>query len=225
VAAGVHAGGEGPRPWSIALGLGDADLEPVALTMYPGDPFLITGPARSGRSSALALIAHQLHQADAATRIFAVTPRPSPLAHLRSIITVTTSIEGLVEAMAATAAGRSPGEGSGAIVLVDDADLVDDPAGALVRLLEGGGSGQVIAAGRTDALRAAYGHWTQTLRRRRRGLVLCPESDLDGEVLGTMLPHWPSSPPAPGRGYLVAEGRCALVQLARPDPASSWGAG
>jgi DNA segregation ATPase FtsK/SpoIIIE, S-DNA-T family len=218
VTAGVRTGGARPRSRSIAFGLGDDDLEPVVLTMHPGDPFLITGPVRSGRSSALALIAQQLRQADADARIFAVTPRPSPLADLASIITVTASIEGLVEVMGAPRAGRSPGEGSGGIVLVDDADLVDDPAGALAHLLEGGGEpGHVIAAGRTDAFRAAYGHWTQTLRRRRRGLILCPESDLDGDVLGMTLPRWPSSPPAPGRGYLVAEGRCALVQLARCD--------
>jgi S-DNA-T family DNA segregation ATPase FtsK/SpoIIIE len=187
--------------------------------MHPGDPFLITGPARSGRSSALALIAQQLRRADAAGRIFAVTPRPSPLADLASVVTMA-SAEGLVEAMAATASGSDPDGVSGGIVLVDDADLVDDPAGVLARLLEGvGGPAHVIAAGRTDALRVAYGHWTQALRRRRRGLVLRPESDLDGDVLGAVLPRWPSSPPATGRGYLVVEGGCTLVQLARFDPA------
>ncbi len=79
----------------------------------------------------------------------------------------------------------------------------------------------VVAAGRVDALRSAYGHWTQVLRRQRRGLLLRPTSDLDGDVLGVTLPRREAVPAAPGRGYLVADGRCALVQLAWFDRAGN----
>ena len=79
----------------------------------------------------------------------------------------------------------------------------------------------VVAAGRVDALRSAYGHWTQVLRRQRRGLLLRPTSDLDGDVLGVTLPRREAVPAAPGRGYLVADGGCALVQLAWPDRAGN----
>jgi len=100
------------------------------------------------------------------------------------------------------------------VVLVDDAELVDDPDGALVSLLTG--EANVVAAGRVDALRSAYGHWTQELRRRRRGLLLQPASDLDGDLFGLSLPRWPLAPSASGRGYLVADGSSTLLQMALP---------
>ena len=90
-------------------------------------------------------------------------------------------------------------------MLIDDAELVDDPEGVLARLLAG--EANVLAAGRVDALRSAYGHWTQELRRRRRGLLLQPGSDVDGDLFGLSLPRWPLAPAATGRGYLVADGR------------------
>ena len=103
------------------------------------------------------------------------------------------------------------------MLLVDDAELVDDPRSVLLGLVSGCSALTVIAAGRVDALRSAYGHWTQVLRRQRRGVLLRPTSDLDGDVLGATLPRREAVPAAPGRGYVVADGRCALVQLARLD--------
>jgi S-DNA-T family DNA segregation ATPase FtsK/SpoIIIE len=103
------------------------------------------------------------------------------------------------------------------LVLVDDAELVDDSSQAITRLLEAERRDViVVAAGRIDALRSAYGHWTQIVRRQRRGVVLRPTSDLDGDVLGAALPRRETTPMAPGRGYLVVDGVCRLVQLAVP---------
>jgi hypothetical protein len=45
-------------------------------------------------------------------------------------------------------------------------------------------------------------------------VILRPQSDLDGDVLATLLPRREATPPAPGRGYLIADGTCAFVQLA-----------
>jgi S-DNA-T family DNA segregation ATPase FtsK/SpoIIIE len=112
----------------------------------------------------------------------------------------------LVEAVAAVPADRAR------LVVVDDAELVDDVDGVMVHLLSG--DANVLAAGRTDALRSSYGHWTQTLRRRRRGLLLAPESELDGDLFGIALPRWPLAPKATGRGYLVVDGQGTLVQVA-----------
>ena len=107
------------------------------------------------------------------------------------------------------------------MLLVDDAELVDDPGSVLLRVVSGCTALTVVVAGRVDALRSAYGHWTQVLRRQRRGLLLRPTSDLDGDVLGVTLPRREAVPAAPGRGYLVADGGCALVQLARSDRAGN----
>ena len=58
------------------------------------------------------------------------------------------------------------------------------------------------------------------MRRSRLGVLLQPDVDVDGDLLGTVLPRRPAMAtvaPLPGRGYLVVDGRPELVQLAAPD--------
>jgi S-DNA-T family DNA segregation ATPase FtsK/SpoIIIE len=53
----------------------------------------------------------------------------------------------------------------------------------------------------------------------RLGLLLQPDVDLDGDLLGTVLPRRGAVAPlaaVPGRGYLVVDGRPGLVQVAAP---------
>ena len=73
----------------------------------------------------------------------------------------------------------------------------------------------VVAAGRADVLRGLYHHWTRTVRRSRLGVLLRPDVDLDGELLGVTLPRRSSAPWVDGRGYLVVDGTASLVQVAR----------
>ena len=205
--------------WSIPVGLGGTDHAPVVVSLHPGEHLLIAGPGRSGRSSALELIASQVRGRDDAARVLALAPRRSALAGSPVVDVMCQDVGELVEAIAG-AGGDPPDPGvvRATFVLIDDAEQVDDPDLLLARLLERPSDAiHVVAAGRLDALRSAYGHWTQVLRRARRGLILRPDLDLDGDVLGAVLPRWEAVPPAAGRGYLVADGRCHLVQLARSD--------
>ena len=187
--------------------------------LHPGEHLLVTGSARSGRSSALALLAQQVRAADPAARFIALTPRRSPLRALcwPEHLTGPEELAAALSAPHAVGAGEEPR----AVLLVDDAELVDDPSSILLRLVSGCSTLTVIAAGRVDALRSAYGHWTQVLRRQRRGLLLRPTSDLDGDVLGVTLPRREAVPAAPGRGYVVVDGGCTLVQLAWSDRAGN----
>ena len=102
------------------------------------------------------------------------------------------------------------------LVLVDDADLYEDPTHALTQLL---GMRRpdlhVIAAGRADALRTNYGHWTTEIRRSRQGFALRPE-DMDTELWNVSLPRHRPVHLETGRGYLVANGHPELTQGARP---------
>ena len=103
-------------------------------------------------------------------------------------------------------------------LLVDDAELIDDPDQLLTRGLTSAVPGlRVVAAGRPDALRSGYGHWTQLVRRSRLGVLLQPDLLVDGDLLGVTLPRHRPVPRLPGRGYLVADGRVEMIQLARPD--------
>ncbi|MFM7534802.1 MAG: FtsK/SpoIIIE domain-containing protein [Acidimicrobiales bacterium] len=54
--------------WTIPIGLGD-DLQPVAVELRPGEPFLVTGPRRSGRTNALGVLVAGLRTAGADVRI------------------------------------------------------------------------------------------------------------------------------------------------------------
>jgi S-DNA-T family DNA segregation ATPase FtsK/SpoIIIE len=74
----------------------------------------------------------------------------------------------------------------------------------------------VVAAGRPDILRSSYGHWTAAVRRSRLGLLLQPDPDLDGDLLGATLPRRRAMAARPGRGYLVIDGQPQVVQLAQP---------
>ena len=73
----------------------------------------------------------------------------------------------------------------------------------------------VVAAGRPDALRSQYGHWTTVIRRGRTGLLMSMCADTDGDVLGELLPRHPPLPPRPGLGWLVGGGQRTLVQVGR----------
>jgi len=195
------------RPWVLPVGLDGETLGPAHLELHRGDDLLVAGPARSGRSSTLALIGQVVRRADPSAAIVALAPRAAG-SHVLQPFAPCSTVTELAAAVAVVPAERP------LVVLVDDAELVDDPDGALVSLLTG--EANVVAAGRVDALRSAYGHWTQELRRRRRGLLLQPASDLDGDLFGLSLPRWPLAPSASGRGYLVADGSSTLLQMALP---------
>jgi S-DNA-T family DNA segregation ATPase FtsK/SpoIIIE len=92
----------------------------------------------------------------------------------------------------------------------------DDPTQGLSQLLAlRRPDVHVVAAGRADALRTNYGHWTVEIRRSRQGLALRPE-DMDTDLWNVALPRHRPAHLETGRGYLIAEGRPELLQAARP---------
>ncbi|MDZ5447687.1 FtsK/SpoIIIE domain-containing protein [Micromonospora sp. 4G57] len=197
-------------PWEIPLGVGDRELAPAGLTLYAHEHALITGPPRSGRSEALCAIAKVVLAGGEPPAVVAFAPRRSPLWELSAPVTVVRSYLDLDAALTA-AAGR-------VLVLVDDAETVDDDLGVLDGWLSKADAGRhLIAAGRADAIRRTYGSWTQRVRDGRCGVLLIPDHDLDGDLLGVVLPRQDRMAPVPGRGYLVANGSVEGVQLARPD--------
>jgi S-DNA-T family DNA segregation ATPase FtsK/SpoIIIE len=184
------------RPWLVPVGIGDDDLEPVALPFWPGDHALVVGPGRSGRTTTLAAVATALLAAG--VEVAALTPPRSWLSEVAGVRVV-----------------GEPGDAAGVpFLLVDDADTVPDDA-ALVAMVAGDAT-HVVAAGRADGLRGLYGHWTRTLRRSRLGVLLQPDVDLDGELLGTTLPRRVPLARLPGRGHLVVDGAASVAQVGRP---------
>ncbi len=190
-------------PVFIPLGLNDDTLTPVGLALYPGEHALIVGPARSGRSSALALIA-AMATAEGG-QVITLANEGSPLADSPCFQLVAD----IGQLLTAARSAASP-----TLLLIDDAEKVGDPDGALKSLAAGSRPGlHIVAAGRADRLRTAYGHWTAEIRFSRTGILLQP-SPLDGDLFTIQLPTRPTLPPLPGRGYLVQNGQPSIIQIA-----------
>jgi S-DNA-T family DNA segregation ATPase FtsK/SpoIIIE len=101
------------------------------------------------------------------------------------------------------------------LLLIDDADTVDDPSRALSDLFGAPLTNlHAVVAGRTDALKT-LGHWSVGVRRSRTGLLLQPEVQVDGTLLGVTLPRRPVPPVRPGCGYRVDPGGFELIQVAQ----------
>jgi S-DNA-T family DNA segregation ATPase FtsK/SpoIIIE len=170
----------------------------IDLVLRAGEHALVTGPPRSGKSTALLTIAAVLRD-HPDVQVHAVADRPS--SPLRTLPGCVGRFEELVV-----------DEGRTHVVVVDDAESVDDPFGFVAGARD---DVHVIAAVRTDAAHAAYGHWTRELRRSRLGLVLHADVE-DGALVGAVLPRRREPWTVAGRGYLVVDGRPELVQVARP---------
>lgn len=206
--------GSGEDAWWLPLGLGDRALEPVGLQLYEHEHALVAGPARSGRSTALCTLAEALAGADQPPAMLAFAPRRSPLRDAPGLDGVATSSAELRKLLADLALDA---DDRPLALLIDDADLIDDKDGVLGGLLAKGRPDlHIIAAGRADALRRLYGHWTQKVRESRCCLLLVPNIDLDGELAGVTLPRLERLAPLPGRGYLAVNGTLEGVQVALP---------
>ena len=140
--------------------------------------------------------------------------RPSKLrecSELARVVTAATDLPALVEELR---------EGGGPrLLLIDDAEMVPDEARSLTALFTDAPAGlHAVVAGRADGVRS-LGHWSAGVRRSRTGLLLQPDVQADGGLLGVTLPRRPSPPVRPGCGYLVQAGGFELVQVAQPAPA------
>jgi S-DNA-T family DNA segregation ATPase FtsK/SpoIIIE len=216
-----------PRPAGSTVATpaaGGDRLGPVDVDLAVGGAtFLVGGPPRSGRSTALLAIVSSLGgRADGSLPVLVVAPRPSPLADVAGLPGVLGVLTGDPAGIAAgIATGLAAVDGPVALV-VDDAELLTDLAltdalERFARYARDTGSVLVAAATTEDALAARYRGWLATVRRSRRGLLLNPASHVDGELFDLRLPRsltggWPA-----GRALLVDSGTYTTVQVPVTD--------
>lgn len=203
---------------TLPLGIGVEDGEPAALHLADGDHVTVAGPARSGRSTALATLTAAWRDARPSGLVVTVAPRPAP-----ALAALADRLHDRHDAAAAAATLQGALARRACLLVVDDADLVDDHTGALAALVATVAANPltIAIAGRADSLRAAYGHWTSAVRRSRTGLLLAGCADLDGDVLGVVLPRRHPVRARPGLAWMAQGGGLTLVQVAgsAPDPA------
>lgn len=209
--AGVAAS-TGTEPWVIPVGFTESNLAAAALRLYEHEHALIAGPPRSGRSHALLAVAEAVLAGPNPPAVLVFAPRRSPLRDLPAPVSVCCDYAELDGFLAPRADERT-------LLLVDDADTVPDSLGVLDRWIAKAAAGRhVIAAGRNDGVRRQFGLWTQRVREGRCGVLLTPDHDLDGDLLGMPLPRQHRMAPLPGRGYLIADGAIDGVQLVLASP-------
>jgi S-DNA-T family DNA segregation ATPase FtsK/SpoIIIE len=200
------------------VGLGQSHLSPVSIDLSDGN-LLVAGPNRSGRSTTLATIAWSLRGSTPTARLFVLAPRRSPLLELdvweRSARGASECDE-LATDLADMIDDREMDDPP-IIVFVDDGnELADTTAdGALERIIRRGrdvAMSVVGAAESTSALRC-YSGWIPEIRKDRRAILLNPDPDIDGDLVGVRLPRRAGGGLPPGRGYVVLDGGVELVQV------------
>jgi DNA segregation ATPase FtsK/SpoIIIE, S-DNA-T family len=207
------------RPLAGVLGVGDSELQPVAVDLSERH-FLVVGPYRSGRSTALATLCASLRAGTPGLELRLLAPRRTPLADSGLFDSIAGGVEHCDAAVLELLAQQTEGEppAGPVVVVIDDAEELAETVGAapletVVR--RGRDTGlRVLAACERQAAQRAFSGWLRELRKEEHGLLLDPDPDVDGEILGARLPRR-SNPIFPqGRGYLVERGAIELVQVA-----------
>ncbi|MBF4607858.1 FtsK/SpoIIIE domain-containing protein [Curtobacterium sp. VKM Ac-1393] len=198
------------EPWRIPIGIAEDDLQPASVEVYDGEHVLVAGPARSGKSSVLLAVAELARTAEGVRpAVWAICDRRSPLAS-GAFDRIAVGADEVPALLAGLRLERGP-----VLLLIDDAERFDDGDQAIATLLTTERPGLcVVAAGRSADLRSLYSHWTRSVRKSRCGVLLQPDVDYDGELLGVTLPRRAPVALTVGRGYAASGGTVRLVQTA-----------
>ncbi|GIE29290.1 cell division protein FtsK [Actinoplanes italicus] len=178
-----------PAPGWALIGVGGDELEPIGMDLVNDLPtFLIAGPSRSGRSTALAVMAESLLRGGAEIVIGA--PLRSPLRDfagrpgVRGVITDENprdpDFAELIE----------PGDGP-VVLLIDDAEswrdmLARDYVRQLVRQASGS-KRAVVIAGEISSVAMGFSGWQVEVKKNRRGILLSPPTLSAGDLVGVRL--------------------------------------
>jgi DNA segregation ATPase FtsK/SpoIIIE, S-DNA-T family len=186
----------------LPVGLRFDDGRTCVVVVPDGEHVLVIGPPRSGRSTALQQLVSAWLDVHPDGWWRTIAPRRSALGQRNRHGSLADIIDDV------------PSDGR-VLIAIDDAELVDDIGGALAALAASRRHGlTIIATGKPDSLRQSYGHWTTVIRRSRLGLVTTASSDLDGDLLGAMLPRRLPIAVRPGLAWLVSDGDATLAQVA-----------
>ncbi|WP_369392457.1 FtsK/SpoIIIE domain-containing protein [Streptomyces sp. CG1] len=178
-----------PAPMWALLGVGGDDLEPVGADLLGDQPtFLVAGPSRSGRSTALGVMAESLLRGG--TELVIGTPMNSPLRGFEGRPGVRGVITGDAPGQEEFADLLDPGDGP-VVLLVDDAEAWRDLTcrdwlKAFVRKASGSRRG-VILGGDVASVAAGFSGWQAEVKKNRRGALLSPPNMTDGDLVGARL--------------------------------------
>ncbi len=208
LAPGCHA----PLP---TVGVGGDELSRVTIDWSGEQGFVVAGARGTGRSSALAAVAHQLAWAE--HPVLVVASKPSVLTEVAEGhgLTVVTdpqtdagTLLGIVDAVVAGRQGRI-------VVIVDDAEgLKQTPLEMAISGIAAGAS--FCVAVESESASSVFGGALAVARKARFGLVLAPTNAMIGTTLfGTQIPRFMLGAQTPGGAVLHRDGAWQAVRV--PD--------
>ena len=211
-------------PLFALVGVGGDELTGAGpdLARGSGPAFVVAGPARSGKSTVLAVMVESLLRRG--TGVVIGAPKTSPLrafAGRDGVLDVVEEAGAPAERwreLLAAAPDRS------LVVLLDDADVLRDcPASEVFREVVKGAAGAgrtLVLGGTADSICTGLSGWQVEAKRSRQGLLLSPQGSTDGDLIGVRIPRSAVGQPVqPGRGLLHL-GDGALLTVAVPAPAA-----
>ncbi|TFD85884.1 cell division protein FtsK [Cryobacterium lactosi] len=217
------ADGESTGPMWALLGVGGNQLLAHGMDLEHDAPtFVVAGPARSGRSTLLAVMADSLLRSG--TQLVLACPRSSPLrdyADLPGVRAVLTHSE-LTEA---DLAPHLDPDGTPVVLIVDDGEMLTDVPAKLwlrgyLRVARENRRG-LILGGNSAELCAGFSGWQVDVKKNRRGALLSPQNTIDGDLLGARVARsLVSTTITPGRA-LVHFGSGELLTLQVPTRTAS----
>ncbi|ROR82238.1 DNA segregation ATPase FtsK/SpoIIIE, S-DNA-T family [Plantibacter flavus] len=205
------------EPHDVLLGVGGDELS--QRRAKPDSGILIAGERRSGRSSALAMIAEQLYALDRPTIVVALRDSPARLTASRLHLPLVTSADLDREQFVAVfrpAKEQAQAQGLRSIcVLIDDVELLSGTTleQALLGNLE---ILSCIVVALADEL-GVYKSLVQEARLGKVGLILSPQNQTHGtNAFGTAIPREFLGRAPSGRGVLYSDGEFSWVQAPLP---------
>lgn len=191
-AAYQYVGREAARPMWALLGVGGDDLTAFGMDLAHDAPtFIVAGPARSGRSTMLAVMAESLLRGG--TELVLVAPRASVLRDLAGRDGVRALLTDPDEVTEEALAPLLDPDGSAVVLMVDDAELVADaPAKTWLRAyLRTAADNQrgLVLAGDASEVAGGFSGWQVDAKKNRRGALLSPADRFDGDLVGASLPR------------------------------------
>ena len=201
----------------VPLGVADDTLQVVAID--PVGSFVIAGPPGSGRTTAIATLAHSLRKHRPATDLYLLSPRRSQLARhgiWTSAGDSPDAAERTVQALAGIVDAGQIASGAVALFIENLADFTGSSVEfELERVLKALLKQEqfVVAETETSTWSQAYS-LGQPLRAGRKGLLVQPDEGDGDLLLNTNVGRVRRGSLPPGRGFLIGQGRARKLQVA-----------
>lgn len=197
------------------IGVDDLSLGPAALQAR--GTLLLAGPPGSGRTTALATLAAAVSRAEPAVRPVLLSPRRSTLAR-QGWAERAEGPEAVADLARRLATAIEGGSATRWAIFIESAPefTAGEAEYDLERLVKLAAREDhfVVGEGEVSSWQQAY-TLAQPFKAARRGILLVP-GDMDGDMLmGTPLGRLRRADFPPGRGFIIAGGRAAKVQIAQ----------